>query len=83
MDGRRLYDTVVAKMDVEGSECNVMASGQHLFTRLKANFVQVELLRKPIQECVHREASLHGYHVSKRRGHDNNTLLWRSAMPKA
>ena len=80
---RRTYETVVAKVDVEGSECNVFESGQQLFTRLKADFVQVELLRPDVQECAHRQAGLHGYVIGTRRGHDNNTVLWRSRHVRA
>ena len=80
---RRTYETVVAKVDVEGSECNVFESGQQLFTRLKADFVQVELLRPDVQECAHRQAGLHGSVIGTRRGHDNNTVLWRSRHVRA
>lgn len=70
---RRSFQTVVAKIDVEGSECAVLSSGQTLFTHYRADYVQLELLRPETQRCAHEEAERHGYAIGPHRGHDNNS----------
>ena len=74
---RGTYNTIVAKLDLEGGECAALASGQSLFTRLKADFIQIEALRPDVWECMHKQAERHGYLIEPNRGHDNNTVLWR------
>jgi FkbM family methyltransferase len=76
---RRRYRTIVAKVDVEAAECDVFAGGQTLFTRLQADFVQVEGLQEATRQCIRREAERHGYGIGERFGHDNNTVLFRPA----
>ena len=69
-------DVVVAKMDVEGFECNVLKGGLSLFYRLHPRFFQVELKRPHVRKCVEEYAKAHGFVLGPSDGHDGNTVLY-------
>jgi len=71
----------VAKMDVEGFECNVFKGGESLMTRYRPQFMQVELLSKHVQVCFNSIAARFGYRVGGHKGHDGNTVM--AAIPYA
>ena len=64
-------DVVVAKMDVEGFECNVLKGGLSLFYRLHPRFFQVELKRPHVRKCVEEYAKagfVLGQHGQRQHG---------------
>ena len=74
---KRRYSTIVAKVDVEGHECQVLESGKDLFRRLHVDYLQMELLRPASQRCFRWQAAAHGYEIGAGLGHDNNTVMRR------
>ena len=68
----------VVKIDVEGSECDVLDGGQTLLGRLRPRVLQVEGLRANVVRCVHEHARRFGYTIlPERRGSDQNIILYR------
>lgn len=67
---------MVVKMDTEGTECSILASGQSLFTRLRPRFIQIEGKDAATARCIRVEAQRHGYQIGHKMGWDNNTVLF-------
>ena len=56
----------VAKMDIEGFECEAMRGGQALFTRLRPKYVLVEAQFPGVRNCTRLQARRHGYRLLTR-----------------
>lgn len=68
----------VVKMDVEGSECDVLDGAQRLLGTLRPRLLQIEGLRENVVRCVHEHARRFGYTVlPERRGSDQNLVVYR------
>ena len=76
---RTPHDTVVVKMDIEGSECAAMESGQSLFTRVRPELILAEASQPHVRGCLEAQARAHGYNVSRPSGRDQNVVLYRAA----
>ena len=66
----------VAKIDVEGFECQVFAGGQTLFTRYRPRFLLAETKDPVVARCVREIAARHGYRMSRPQGQDQNVVLY-------
>lgn len=78
---RHADETIVVKMDVEGAECDILSTGQALFTRVRPDLLIAEARLPHVKVCLERHARAHGYLVSKPFGRDSNVLLYRPALP--
>lgn len=81
--GRDAYDLVIAKFDMEGSECAALRGGQSLFKRLNVDLLQFEGNANTVVSCMRENALRHGYTFGERTGHDQNRAIWRSAKQSA
>lgn len=68
---------VVIKMDIEGAECDALRTGQSIFTRLRADFVQIEGKNNRTLACARRAAAQHDYIIGAPRGNDRDVVLER------
>uniref|UniRef100_A0A7S1SE34 Methyltransferase FkbM domain-containing protein n=1 Tax=Alexandrium catenella TaxID=2925 RepID=A0A7S1SE34_ALECA len=65
----------VAKMDVEGFECNVMRGGQSLFDEFHVKILQAETKLGFVADCFAKEARDHGYRIGTDLGQDDNRVM--------
>lgn len=64
----------VAKIDIEGGECNALRGGQSLLTRYRPAFIQWEGLHSKVVHCMRHTVRARGYRVGERHGTDLNTV---------
>mmetsp|Transcript_83421 Transcript_83421/g.193901 ORF Transcript_83421/g.193901 Transcript_83421/m.193901 type:complete len:297 (-) Transcript_83421:109-999(-) len=64
----------VVKLDVEGSECNVLRGGQAILRRFRPKFVQVETKGHSTMQCFMAETVDHRYVMGSGVGHDENRV---------
>ena len=73
---RDAYDLIIAKFDMEGSECAALRGGQSIFERLHVDLLQFEGKGKQVISCMQENAARHGYTMGDRTGHDQNRAMW-------
>ena len=73
----RISRVDVAKVDIEGFECEAFRGGKSLFKKLRPRLILVEAQHPGVLNCTHRLARRHGYAVSAKAGAWGNVVLVR------
>ena len=66
----------LVKIDIEGHECDVMASNgsTELFTHWQPGLIQWEGKSKAVDDCMRRRVKRYGYRIGTHYGNDRNTV---------